>query len=92
MGAAMLCGVAGIDNSTLENSASYIDSWLRALKKESRLGVRQESYFLGHSYTREIFYSRQRSAVQNGHFLSGYFLCLYLLQNLSSVNLLNRIQ
>ena len=37
MGATMLCGVAGIDNSTLENSASYIDSWLRALKKESRL-------------------------------------------------------
>jgi len=37
MGAAMLCGVAGIDNSTLENSASYIDSWLRALKKENRL-------------------------------------------------------
>src|SRR3954451_19753977 len=37
MGAAMLCGVAGIDNSTLENSASYIDSWLRSLKKESRL-------------------------------------------------------
>ncbi|SMQ86875.1 Antirestriction protein ArdC [Bacillus sp. OV166] len=37
MGAAMLCGMAGIDNSTLENSASYIDSWLRALKKESRL-------------------------------------------------------
>jgi antirestriction protein ArdC len=37
MGAAMLCGVAGIDNSTIENSASYIDSWFRALKKESRL-------------------------------------------------------
>ena len=37
MGAAMLCGVAGIDNSTIDNSASYIDSWLRALKKESRL-------------------------------------------------------
>jgi antirestriction protein ArdC len=37
MGAAMLCGVAGIDNSTLENSESYIDSWIRALKKESRL-------------------------------------------------------
>lgn len=47
MGAAMLCGVAGIDNSTLENSASYIDSWLRALKKETRLGVRQESFFFG---------------------------------------------
>ena len=37
MGAAMLCGVAGIDNSTIENSASYINSWLRALKKDSRL-------------------------------------------------------
>jgi antirestriction protein ArdC len=37
MGAAMLCGVAGIDNSTIENSASYIDSWLRVLKKDSRL-------------------------------------------------------
>jgi antirestriction protein ArdC len=37
MGAAMLCGVAGIDSSTIENSASYIHSWLRALKKESRL-------------------------------------------------------
>lgn len=39
MGAAMLCGVAGIDNSTIENSASYIDSWLRALKNESNLVV-----------------------------------------------------
>lgn len=37
MGAAMLCGMAGIDNSTLENSASYINSWLRALEKDSRL-------------------------------------------------------
>ncbi|MBT2655392.1 hypothetical protein J7E81_09095 [Bacillus sp. ISL-18] len=33
----MLCGMAGIDNSTIENSASYIYSWLRVLKKESRL-------------------------------------------------------
>lgn len=39
MGAAMLCGVAGIDNSTLENSASYIQSWLRALKDDKRLVV-----------------------------------------------------
>jgi antirestriction protein ArdC len=37
MGAAMLCRVAGIDNSTIENSASYIGSWLRVLKKESCL-------------------------------------------------------
>lgn len=39
MGAAMLCGIAGIDNSTIENSASYIQSWLRSLKEDSRLVV-----------------------------------------------------
>lgn len=39
MGAAMLCGVAGIDNSTIQNSASYIQSWLRALKEDKRLVV-----------------------------------------------------
>lgn len=57
MGAAMLCGVAGIDNSTIENSASYIDSWLRALKKESRLVLQAASqaqkasdYILGESW------------------------------------------
>ena len=43
MGSAMLCGVAGIDNSTIENSASYIDSWLRALKKDSRLLLQASS-------------------------------------------------
>lgn len=39
MGAAMLCGVAGIDNSTIDNSASYIQSWLRALKEDSKMVV-----------------------------------------------------
>lgn len=39
MGAAMLCGVAGIDNNTISNSASYIHSWLRSLKEDSRLVV-----------------------------------------------------
>lgn len=39
MGAAMLCGVAGIDNDTISNSASYIHSWLRSLKEDSRLVV-----------------------------------------------------
>ncbi|MED0665605.1 zincin-like metallopeptidase domain-containing protein [Bacillus badius] len=37
MGAAMLCGVAGIDNHTIENSASYIQSWLRALKEDKKM-------------------------------------------------------
>ncbi len=40
IGAAMLCGVAGIDNSdTLENSAAYINTWIRKLKEEPRLVV-----------------------------------------------------
>ena len=39
MGAAMLCGVSGIDNSTIKNSASYIQSWLRSLKEDHRLVV-----------------------------------------------------
>ncbi|MFC2946815.1 zincin-like metallopeptidase domain-containing protein [Virgibacillus sediminis] len=28
LGASMLCGICGIDNETIDNSASYIDSWL----------------------------------------------------------------
>lgn len=39
MGTAMLCGVAGIDNSTIENSASYIQSWLRQLKNDKKLVI-----------------------------------------------------
>lgn len=38
MGAAMLCAQARIDN-TIENSAAYIQSWLRALKSDKRLVV-----------------------------------------------------
>jgi antirestriction protein ArdC len=33
MGAAMLCAHAGIDSVVFDNSASYIASWLEALKK-----------------------------------------------------------
>ena len=39
MGAAMLCAVAGIDNSTIENSASYIDAWLSKLQNDHTLVV-----------------------------------------------------
>ncbi|WP_025692643.1 ArdC family protein [Paenibacillus zanthoxyli] len=39
IGAAMLCGVAGIDNSTIENSAAYVGSWLRKLKEDKKLIV-----------------------------------------------------
>lgn len=39
LGASMLCGVARIDNDTLDNSASYIQSWLKKLKEEPKLIV-----------------------------------------------------
>ncbi|MEW9673935.1 ArdC family protein [Ammoniphilus sp. 3BR4] len=39
IGAAMLCSVAGIDNSTIENSVAYIGSWLRKLKDDKKLIV-----------------------------------------------------
>lgn len=39
MGAAMLCGVAGIDSRTLNNSASYLQSWINRLRSDSRLIV-----------------------------------------------------
>ena len=35
--AAYLCGYAGIDNQTIEQSAAYIDGWLSVLKKDKRL-------------------------------------------------------
>lgn len=40
IGAAMLCGVAHIDNSTIDNSAAYIGSWLRKLKDDCTLVVK----------------------------------------------------
>jgi antirestriction protein ArdC len=38
-GAAFLCGHAGIENCTIENSAAYIQGWLRALKGDRTLLV-----------------------------------------------------
>lgn len=37
LGASMLCAQSRIDNQTIDNSASYIHSWLRALKDDKRL-------------------------------------------------------
>lgn len=39
IGAAMLCGIAGIEQPVIENSAAYIQGWLAALRKDSRLIV-----------------------------------------------------
>ena len=37
MGAAFLCGVAGIENKTTTDSASYIQGWLRKLQDDKKL-------------------------------------------------------
>ncbi len=39
MSAAMLCGIAGIEQKTLENSAAYLKPWIARLKSDSRLIV-----------------------------------------------------
>ncbi len=39
MGAAMLCGVAGIESQTLDNSAAYLQTWIERLRSDSRLVV-----------------------------------------------------
>ena len=39
MGAAMLCGAAGIESRTLGNSAAYLRAWIKKLKSDSRLIV-----------------------------------------------------
>jgi len=39
MGAAYLCGLAGIQTKTIENSAAYIKSWLSKLKSDNKFVV-----------------------------------------------------
>jgi len=39
MGAAFLCGLAGIENETVEPSAAYLQSWLRVLANDPRMLV-----------------------------------------------------
>jgi len=56
MGAAMLCGVTGIAQNTLGNTAAYLQSWITRLKSDSKLLVSAASqaqkaadYILGKS-------------------------------------------
>jgi antirestriction protein ArdC len=37
MGASFLCGVCGIENQTVDNSAAYIASWLRVLNHDRQM-------------------------------------------------------
>lgn len=39
MGAAFLCGMAGIENRTINNSAAYLASWIKVLKGDPKLIV-----------------------------------------------------
>ena len=39
MGSAMLCGVAGIEQGTVANSAAYLKTWITRLKSDSKLIV-----------------------------------------------------
>ena len=39
MGAAYLCAVCGIENATVDNSAAYIQGWLKRLRNEPKLLV-----------------------------------------------------
>lgn len=43
MGAAFLCGVAGIENRTIDNSAGYVQGWLKKLSNDPRLLVQAAS-------------------------------------------------
>ncbi|MGM1023213.1 MAG: ArdC family protein [Bacillota bacterium] len=40
IGAAMLCGIAGIEQATIQNSAAYLEGWIKALGEDSRMIVR----------------------------------------------------
>ena len=39
MGAAFLCGHCQIENQTIDNSAAYIQGWLRKLRNDKRMVV-----------------------------------------------------
>jgi antirestriction protein ArdC len=36
MGAAYPCGICGIENATIDNSAAYIQGWLKKLKNDKK--------------------------------------------------------
>lgn len=60
MASAFLCGHCGIENITIENSASYLQNWINALKGDKRLVVHAASaaqkaanYILGKKEVKE---------------------------------------
>ena len=43
MGAAMLCGTCGIENKLIENSASYINTWMQRIRDDKKLIISASS-------------------------------------------------
>jgi antirestriction protein ArdC len=39
IGASFLCGICGIENRTIDNSAAYIQSWIKRFKEKPKLLV-----------------------------------------------------
>jgi len=39
MGAAFLCGFAGIENRTIDNSAAYSQGWIKAIKEDKKIVI-----------------------------------------------------
>jgi antirestriction protein ArdC len=61
MGAAYMCGLAGIENKTIDESASYLQGWLRKLRNEPKLLISAASqaqkavdYMLGTTAKSEV--------------------------------------
>jgi antirestriction protein ArdC len=44
MGAAYLCGITGIDNKTIDNSAAYLNSWLSKLKSDKKFIIQAATH------------------------------------------------
>ncbi len=43
MGAAYLCGICGIENAIIDNSAAYLQGWLKKLKSDKKFIVSASS-------------------------------------------------
>ncbi len=39
MGAAFLCGFTGIENKTIDNSAAYVQGWIKAIKEDKKIVI-----------------------------------------------------
>lgn len=60
VGAGFLCAMAGIENKTLDNSASYLNAWIKILKEDHRIIVSAASHA-----QKAVDYITQYSEVQH---------------------------